>query len=211
MAQHPLSLSVHGDGVGQGYRRANHIGAGAVPGIRVFNAGHGFVSAAASAEHIAIGPRAAVQLHGNLPGILRCRRTGLIYNGGIRPFGKHGGGTHVGFHEVRAMEQREGNVILQAVMLQGRDLLVRPRERREILEESSPIGVLPGEAENKLDLCSLKAAVNIEKRNFLAIHQCSNAFFFFINHRTRIGGVLQRVINQFLHRIHRLSYRMGSL
>ena len=87
LSEHPskftLGLDVHGYRVGEAHRRADDVGNRAVPGVGVFDAGHGLVAAAAAAVDITVGTLATVIFHRDLTGIFRGRCAGLEAHRGV--------------------------------------------------------------------------------------------------------------------------------
>ena len=189
VAQDALALGVHGDGVGQACRGADHEGYRALPGVGIFDAGHGLVAAAAAAEDDAHRAGAAVDLKSHLPAVLGHGSAGLPAIGVISVGAEHGNGTHVALHKIGAVQEREADHVVRTGFVQTGQLLIRPGEGREVLEETALVGISAREAEAELHIRAGEAAVHIAVGELRPIGEHARAHLFHINKGLLIPGI----------------------
>ena len=197
MAQRPHPLYVERDGIRQGIRRPDDERAGPVPGVGILDAGNGLVASPAAAEDIAVGPAAAVILPGHLAGILRCRRAGFPDFMRFRMASEGCGGLHIGLDKVSAVLQAEGDGVVLAAPSQGGNLLVRPRERTQILIEPPPEILLHRKTEHEFRPGALKSPMYIAEGLPAPVRHVALPHLVRINVGLSIISILFRIIDHF--------------
>ena len=206
--QHPPQ-SPHGvgfghDGVGNRDRTADHIGYGAVKGIGVFGAAHGFVTAAAAAVQIGVDLSFAVERTNFFPRVFRRRRRTFIKVGRFAVRAKHGLRAHVAFHKAGAVQDGKGNPVVGALPLraQGAKLLVRAGKGRKILEKPAvKIRSLHRKTQTHFQALARKADMIIPVGQKGAVRQNPLADAFLVHNGVRPAGILAGAV-QFLFLVH---------
>ena len=98
------------------------------------------------------------------------------------------------------MGQSEGDPVILSGLIQGSHLLIRPRERGQILEKPSLIVLLFRNAENELDLILGDRPMHIEIGHLRPIRKSPLPLFLRVNDHLLHLRVIHCVINFFCHR-----------